>query len=215
MIANEPSVELAPATSVGFIKTWSSRFFFVWNPSQENFQFKDEISGTGSVEGILPMSGSITGTWFNRDTIYNGELLRQNGAIAGGQNYLFQRFGFDIVRVLHSGSRHFNGLGIAIAQSTGSNYSNKMGELQSNSTSGAVYGLIFRNSYCISENWETQGKLQYLIGAIKQLEVGMDMIARQKKFLILFGLNYAKREYVENVGRQTSYRLSLGIGKEF
>ena len=60
-----------------------------------------------------------------------------------------------------------------------------------------------------------QGKLFYLLGEIKQMDLGADFIRHYKSYLLLGGVGYASREYELSSGKQTSMKFSFGIGKEF
>jgi hypothetical protein len=94
-------------------------------------------------------------------------------------------------------------------------YTINNGAVKSESVSSPAYGPVLKNYYSINQNWELQGKLLYLLGDIKTMELGADFIRGYKGYLLLGGVTYSSREYQVSEGKQTSMRLSLGIGKEF
>jgi hypothetical protein len=161
------------------------------------------------------MSAGVSGTFFRGNYIYNAELLRQTGEVFQGENYLYQVLGLDAVRVLHSGARHRLGVGLVGVQATGTGYSISNNQVRASSLSGPLYGVIFRNYFAWNKTWELQGRARYLLGEIKQLEFGADLIRQQGSFLLLGGVSYSSRDYEMSSGKQTSIRLSLGVGKEF
>lgn len=209
-IESSEELKMAP---IEFIRVWKSRAFLAWNPSKDSYEFQD--GEAGKIDGTAMMGASVSGTLFKGNYIFNGEILRQSGEVYEGESYLYQRLQADGIKVLYTDSRHIHGLGIAIGQASGATYSISNNEVSGSSTSGLVYGLIFRNYFSWNQTWELQGKLQYLLGEIKQLEFGADVIRNQGRFLFLGGLSYSARNYEESSGKQNSIRLSLGIGKEF
>ena len=55
----------------------------------------------------------------------------------------------------------------------------------------------------------------YLLGEITQIEIGADAIRKIMGHSALAGLHISSRDYNKNLGKQSSIRFSLGIGKEF
>jgi|GEM_PF-1981706 len=195
-------------------KIWKSRAFLSWAPSMDSYTFKDEA--TGKIDGNALMGINLTGTIFKEKWTFNGDLLRQSGEVFEGQDYLFQRFLLDAVRTINSNPQHKLTVGLAVGHTSGGAYSiSNDSKVSSESVSGLSYGPLFKNYLAINKDWELQGRAMYLLGEIKQIEVGADVIHSFKSYLFLGGVSYSLREYELNSGEQTSLKVSLGIGKEF
>jgi len=195
-------------------KEWKSRSFLAWAPSMDSYTFED--GETGKIDGTAMMGAQLSGTIFKEKWIFNGELLRQTGEVFEGESYLFQRILLDAVKTLNTNHHHKLALGMAIGQSSGQAYDiGTDNVVTAESVSGPSYGPIFRNYLAINENWEMQGKLLYLLGDIKQMEIDVDLIRQQASYMLLVGVGYTSREYEINSGKQSSIKISLGIGKEF
>ena len=195
-------------------KIWRSRAFLSWAPSMDSYTFKDEA--TGKIDGNALMGINLSGTVFKEKWIFNGDILRQSGEVFEGQDYLFQRILLDAVRTINSNPHHKLTVGIAVGHTSGGAYSiGSDNKVASESVSGPSYGPLFRNYLVINKDWELQGRAMYLLGEIKQIEVGADIIHPFKSYLLLGGVSYSLREYELNSGEQTSLKVSLGIGKEF
>lgn len=195
-------------------KEWKKRAFLAWAPSMDSYTFED--GETGKIDGTAMMGIQVSGSIFKEQWTFNGEILRQTGEVYEGESYLFQRILVDAVRTVNANPHHKITLGIALGQTAGQSYNigtdNTVG---AESVSGLSYGPIFKNYFVINQNWEMQGRAMYLLGDIKQMEVGADLIRHQSSYLLLGGLSYSSREYEINSGKQSSIKISLGIGKEF
>lgn len=197
-----------------YSKEWKSRGFAAWAPSMDSYTFKD--GGTGKIDGNALMSLLVSGTIFKENYAFNGELLRQTGQVFKGESYLFQRLLLDGIKTWNQSSKHKWGVGLAVGQTSGQGYSiDASNQVKAKSVSGLTYGPAIRNYYSFNEAWEMQGKLFYLLGEIKQLDFGADVIRHYNSFLVLGGVGFANREYNLNSGKQTSMKFSFGIGKEF
>jgi hypothetical protein len=194
-------------------KVWSPRGFVAWAPSLDNYSFSD--GEAGKINGTTMMSGLISGSIFKEHYAVNGEILRQSGEVFEGESYLFQRLLIDGVKTWNRNSNHKLAAGLAIGQSSGQAYSISDSKVSSTSVSGLSYGPILRNFLAFNKTWEMQGRALYLLGEIKQLEIGADAIYHYQNYLLMSGLSYASRDYELSSGQQTSIKLSLGIGKEF
>lgn len=195
-------------------KDWKSRSFLAWVPSMDSYTFED--GETGKIDGTAMMGAQLSGTIFKEKWIFNGELLRQTGKVFEGESYLFQRILLDAVKTLNTNHHHKLALGMVIGQSSGQAYDiGTDNVVTAESVSGPSYGPIFRNYLALNKKWEMQGKLLYLLGDIKQMEIGADLIRQQASYMLLGGVGYTSREYEINSGKQSSIKISLGIGKEF
>ena len=195
-------------------KDWKKRAFLLWAPSMDSYSFED--GETGKIDGNALMSMSLAGTLFKERWTFSADVLRQSGEVFEGESYLFQRVMVDAVRTINSNPYHKLTIGFAIGHTSGGAYSiGGDNKVSSESVSGPSYGPILKNYLAFNKNWEMQGRAMYLLGDIKQMEVGADVIHHFKSYLLLGGLSYALREYEINSGEQTSLKVSLGIGKEF
>lgn len=195
-------------------KEWKKRAFVAWAPSMDSYTFED--GETGKIDGTAMMGIELSGSMFKDKWTFNGEILRQTGEVYEGESYLFQRILVDAVRTLNSNPHHKITLGIAVGQTTGQSYNiGTDNAVSAESVSGPSYGPIFKNFMVINQSWEMQGRAMYLLGDIKQMEVGADLIRHHSSYLLLGGLGYSSREYEINSGKQSSIKISLGIGKEF
>lgn len=195
-------------------KNWQNRAFIAWAPSMDSYTFKD--GETGKIDGNALMGINIAGTVFKEKWTLSADLLRQSGEVFEGESYLFQRLLVDAVRTMNSNPHHKLTVGLAVGHTTGGAYSiGANDKVSSEPVSGSSYGPVLRNYLVFNQDWEMQGRAMYLLGEIKQIEVGADVIRSYKSYLILGGLSYSLREYKINSGEQTSLRVSLGIGKEF
>jgi hypothetical protein len=194
-------------------KTRKNRAFIAWTPSMDSYTFSD--GETGKIDGTALMGAQLSGTLFKEDFILNAELLRQNGEVFEGESYLFQRLLLDGIKILSKENDHTWGVGVAVGQSSGQAYEIKSDQVVATSASGLSYGPILRNYLAINKKWELQGRVAYLLGGIKQMEVGADAIREFKSYLLIFGVGYASREYEISSGKQTAMKLSVGFGKEF
>ncbi len=192
-------------------KEWKNRAFVFWAPSMDSYEFKDS-GEKGEIDGTAMMSLGASGTMFKDKYILNAEIIRQSGEVFEGESYLFQRLLIDGIWILSGEHNHHWGVGIALGQTSGMAYEIQNDEVGSKSVSGLSYGLAFRNFYSWSENTEIQSRVQYLLGEIPQLDLGADLIKPYKNFLLLGGLTYSTREYELNSGKQSSLKLSLGLG---
>jgi hypothetical protein len=206
-------VDHAAEASV-FVKEWRSRGFIAWAPSMDSYSFSDGKSG--KIDGTAKMSALISGTLFKENYAFNGELLRQTGEVFEGESYQFQRLLLDGIKTWNSSSKHKWGVGLAIGQTSGQGYEiDATDAVKAKAVSGLSYGPAIRNYYSINQDWEMQGKLFYLLGEIKQIDLGADFIRHYKSYLLLGGVGYATREYELSSGKQTSMKFSFGLGKEF
>lgn len=196
-----------------YVKEWKSRAFIAWAPSMDSYTFKDVE--TGKIDGNTMMSVLLSGTVFKENYVLNGELLRQTGEVFEGEKYLFQRLLIDGLYLFGKNPRHKWGGGIALGQTSSQAYAIENGEVKSSSVSGLVYGPVVRNYLVINELWEMQGRAQYLLGEVTQMDLGADAIRKVGSFSVLGGISYSSREYELNSGKQTSLKISLGIGTEF
>jgi hypothetical protein len=161
------------------------------------------------------MGVSVSGTIFTKSYAFNAEVLRETGEVFEGETYLFQRGLVDAVKTFDLNPGHKIAFGVAGGQTSGSTFSIKASTVTSQMVTGFSYGPVLRNYLSLSQEWEMQGKLFYLLGDIKQTEIGADAIRHFKGFLFLGGVSYSLREYEESSGKQSSLRLSFGFGKEF
>ena len=68
----------------------------------------------------------------------------------------------------------------------------------------------------MNRDWELQGKLLYLLGEIKQLEVGGEAVHFLKSDLYFSGgVSLGMREYESSAAEQSSMKFTIGLGKEF
>lgn len=198
-----------------YVKEWNSRAFIAWAPSMDGYKFSSN-GESGDIDGTTKMSAQISGTMFKENYAFNGELLRQTGEVFEGESYLFQRLLVDGLRTWSKNNSHRYGVGLALGQSSGQAYEiDAAKNVTAKGVSGLNYGPVFRNYYSFNEMWEMQGRVQYLLGEITQLELGADAIRKFKGYLLLGGLGYTSREYELSSGKQTSMKLTLGFGKEF
>lgn len=197
-----------------YLKAWNSRGFIAWAPSMDGYKFSSN-GESGDIDGTTKMSALISGTMFKDNYAFNGELLRQTGEVFEGESYLFQRLLLDGIKTWKN-SHHRYGVGLALGQSSGQAYEIDAAQaVTAKSVSGLNYGPVFRNYYSFNELWEMQGRVQYLLGEITQLELGADAIRKYKSYLLIGGLGYSSRDYELSSGKQTSMKLTLGFGKEF
>lgn len=197
-----------------FLKEWKSRAFIAWAPSMDSYSFSDGESG--KIDGTTKMAALISGTIFKENYAFNGELLRQTGEVFEGESYQFQRLLLDGIKTWNSSIKHRWGVGLAVGQTSGQGYEiDAASSVKAKSVSGLTYGPAIRNYYSINQNWEMQGKLFYLLGEIKQLDLGADFIRQYKGYLLLGGVGYATRGYELSSGKQSSMKFSFGFGKEF
>lgn len=208
-----PDVE-TPKAEGPWIKNWKKRLSIAWTPSMDNYKFSQE-GETGTIDGNALMGVALSGTYFREKGALSGELLRQTGEVFEGESYLFQRLLLDYVYTGNFSANHRWGIGLAVGQSSGQAYEIKDEKVVAKSVSGLAYGLALRDFWSMSEKWELQSKLFYLVGEITQLEIGADFLRHQKSYYFLGGVGYASRSYSTNSGEQTSIKISLGIGKEF
>lgn len=205
---------IADIPKTSFIKEWKSRAFVAWAPSMDTYSFSDGESA--KIDGTTKMAGLVSGTFFKENYALNGELLHQAGEVFKGEKYLFQRILADGIRTWNSSINHRWGLGVAVGQTSGQGYEiDASSNVKAKSVSGLSYGPSLRNYYSFNETWEMQGKLFYLFGEIKQIDLGVDFIRHYKNLLLLGGVGYASRDYELNSGKQNSIKLSVGFGKEF
>src|SRR5690606_254178 len=104
---------------------------------------------------------------------------------------------------------------LAAGQTSGQVYTIENSVIKSKAISSLTYGPTLRSYLSFNEKWEMQSRAQYLLGDIKQMEIGADAIRNFKSYLLLGGISYSSREYEQSSGKQTSIKISLGIGKEF
>jgi hypothetical protein len=200
--------------SAAYQKKWSSRGFVAWAPSIDSYKFSSN-NQSGDIDGSTKMSALVSGTIFKDKYALNGELLRQIGEVFEGESYLFQRLLVDGIKTWNKGNHRY-GVGFAVGQSTGQSYEiDSALSVTAESVSGLSYGAVFRNYFSFNQLWEMQGKVQYLLGEITQLEFGADAIRKYKDYLLIGGLSYSSRDYELSSGKQTSMKLTLGFGKEF
>lgn len=200
-------------TPAAFVKEWKSRGFIGWAPSSDSYKFTDVESG--SIDGTAMMSFFIQGTMFREKYVFNGEIVRQAGEVFEGEKYLYQRALVDGIYLFGINPNHKWGAGLAVGQTSGMAYTIKDDVVKSESVSSPSYGVALKNYYSLNQNWDLQGKLYYLLGDIKTMEFGVDAIRGYKSYLLLGGFTYSSREYEVSEGKQTSMRISIGIGKEF
>lgn len=198
-----------------YVKEWNSRGFIAWAPSMDGYKFSSN-GESGDIDGTTKMSALISGTIFKENYAFNGELLRQTGEVFEGESYLFQRLLIDGVKTWTKNNKHRYGVGLALGQSSGQAYEIDTAQnVTAKSVFGLNYGPVFRNYYSFNELWEMQGRVQYLLGEITQLELGADAIRKYKGYLLLGGVGYSSRDYELSSGKQTSMKLTVGFGKEF
>lgn len=198
-------------TELAWTKDWRSRAFIFWAPSMDSYEFKED-GEKGEIDGNAFMSLGASGTMFKEKYILNAEVLRQSGEVFEGESYLFQRILVDGIWKLSGDNNHLWGVGIALGQTSGMEYEIANEEVSGKSVSGLSYGLVFRNFYSWSAKTEIQSRVQYLTGEITQLDLGADLIKPYRNFLLLGGVSFSTREYELNSGKQTSIKLSLGLG---
>lgn len=191
----------------------NSRAFLAWAPSMDSYTFNDDKEG--NIDGNALMSFLLTGTIFRENFIFNGELLRQTGEVFEGEKYLFQRILVDAIYLFGKESHHKWGLGLVAGQTSGVGYEINTDAVKSTSVSSPSYGVIFRNYLTLNQQWELQGRGQYLLGDITQIDLGADVIRKFEKYLFLTGVSYSSRDYELNSGKQTSLKFSVGIGRDF
>lgn len=200
-------------TPAVFVKEWKSRGFIGWAPSSDSYKFTD--GEQGAIDGTAMMGFFLQGTMFREKYVFNGEIIRQAGEVFEGEKYLYQRALVDGIYLFGKNPNHKWGVGAAVGQTSGMGYTVKDEVVKSESVSSPSYGVALKNYYSLNQNWDLQGKLYYLLGDIKTMEFGVDAIRAYKSYLLLGGFTYSARDYEVSKGKQTSMRLSLGIGKEF
>lgn len=196
-----------------FTKSWKPRGFIAWTPSMDSYTFKN--GETGKISGTALMGAMVTGTIFKERYILNGEVSRQSGKVFKKESYLFQRLNFDASRSWNLSANHKFSLGGALGQVSGQEYEINDSVVTAKNLSGLNYGLVVRDYYVLNENWETQGRFMYLSGVVKQIELGGEALRHWGKFISTLGASYSMRDYETSSGKQTSLKLSVGIGKEF
>lgn len=195
-------------------KQWKKRAFLTWAPSMDSYTFKD--GETGKIDGAAMMGIALGGSIFKEQWTFNGEFLRQSGEVYEGESYLFQRVLVDAVRTLNANPFHKLTIGFGIGHTSGQSYSiGAENSVSAESVSGPSYGPILKNYLVFNQSWEMQGRAMYLLGDIKQLEIGADLIRHQSSYLFTAGVGYSSREYEVNSGKQSSIKIAVGIGKEF
>lgn len=194
-------------------KQYHHQAFAAWSPSSDSFAFEGE-GQKGQIDGTVLNSVELQGIYFAEKYLFNAELLRQSGKVYEEESYLFQR-------LLAGGTwkqklgQHLWGPGLTLGFVSGQSYDIENGVVSAKSVSGAIYGPHVQGIYSLSESWELQGKLSYLLGAIPYLE-GTFLGKREfEKFNMVFGVGYSSRTYSESEGNQTSLRVILGLGKDF
>jgi hypothetical protein len=200
-------------TPASWEKSWRSRGALAWSPSKDSYTFKD--GETGKIDGVALMGVTLWGTKFTENYAVSAELLRQSGEVFEGESYLFQRLLGDLVKTWSLTSNHRLGIGLALGHSSGQAYLVKDNEVKAESVSGLSYGLVMRDFWSFGPKWELQSKLSYLAGEIQQIDLSVDFLRHQKSFFWLGGLGLVMRDYEQSSGSQSSFKLSLGIGKEF
>lgn len=202
--------KLAPLTE----KIFKHRLTFAYAPSMDNYTF---TKGTqkGDIDGQVLNGMSLNGTYFLSQAIFNAEVLRQSGKVFGGQDYLFQRLLVDAVYTKNFSSTHRLGLGPALGYTSGQEYDIQNGKVKATALSSFNYGASLRDYVIFNKNWELQSSLHYLLGDIKQMGISSEAIRHFESFYVLGGLGFSSREYKLNEGKQTSLRITLGLGKEF
>lgn len=202
-----------PTKAASSREKWKPRLHFAWAPSLDSYTFTNRASG--EIDGRALMGFLSGGTLFRDSYVLSAELLRQSGKVFDGENYLFQRFLVDGIYLLKSTEKEKWGAGIAVGHTSSFTYNIEGQTVFAKSLSSLNYGLVIKNYMKLSEEWEFQGNVQYLLGDIKQVDVGLSLLYHYETFFLVGGLNYSKRNYDENSGKQTSMRASIGIGKEF
>lgn len=195
-------------------KELKTQAYLGWTPSFDTYEFSDNADG--EIQGTTFMGAFAKGIHRKNSFVITGELLHQRGKVFKSQNYLFQRLSFDSVKLLKDFEKFKWGLGLSIGHTSGYAYTTNFDDkVSSQSVSGLNYGFIYRNYYSLSELWDIQGKAQYLLGEIKQLDIEADFIHHYKNYLLLFGVGLASRDYDLSKGQQSSMKFSVGLGKDF
>lgn len=198
----------------GWVKQFGDRLSFAWAPSMDTYEFSSGDK-QGEIDGTTMNSVETRYLHFGDSWILGADLLRQNGKVFEGENYLFQRF-------MASGTwkkkikNHLWGPGLSVGFVSGYSYSiDGQDNVSPESVSGLVYGPHLQGFYTLNSLWEFQGKLAYLLGAIPQIEFMSEANRKFEKFYLVLGVGMSNRTYSDNEGKQSSLRFNLGLGKEF
>lgn len=196
-----------------WVKKYAKRFSFAWSPSSDTYEFEG-TDQKGSIDGNALSGIEMRGLYFGERFIFTGDILRQSGEVFEGEKYLFQRLQLNGTWKKKVGN-HLWGPGLSVGSVSGYSYDIANEQVTSSTVSGLIYGPHVQGFYALSPQWELQGKLSYMLGAIPHMEFMGEANRQMKNFYLVLGLGYSMREYTKGDGSQSSMRLNLGLGKEF
>lgn len=206
-------IRAIPTPAADWWKGRRDRAQLAWSPSMDTYDFSDgDKNGKISGNALMGMEGK--GTLFREKWVFSGEFFRQSGKVYKEETYTFMKLTLDAGWILLSGNSLL-AMGPMVGMGTGQTYEIKGTTVSASGVSSPMYGLGVRGLHDFSPAWSLEGKLSYLLGEVKEIEASSNVLRRFSSFFVLGGGGIVSREYNKSSGKQSSLKLSVGLGREF